>query len=614
MTQMSRREVMATAGALGTSLALPGAVRAAVGSSGDRAATAMLDLIVSRLLQEYPENATQYGIDSGKLAPLRGALTDRSSAAEKTRAQWAAQTLTRLKAVDRKGVSAETAMNLDVAQEAFTLAVDGWVFPFGDTATLSGSNSFRNTPYVVTQLSGAFVDIPDFLDSKAVVETAQDAQAYLARVEAYAGELAAEADRIEHDRGLGIVPPDFVLDIVLGQMEAARAAPVEDWTLVSALRRKAAAAGLGGSYAEDAIRICKNKVEPAMRRQIAALKAARAVAASSPGISARPGGADWYAWALRAATTTRFSADQIHAQGLEQIAKIQIEMDTLLKAQGLSKGSVGERMTALSTRPDLLFADDDQGRERLLAYLNGRIADVRTRLPRAFTRLVKGSLIIKRVPPSIQDGAPNGYAAAGSIDGTQPGIYYINLKTTATWPRYSLPTLCYHEGIPGHVWQGEYANRLPLIRTHLAFNAYSEGWGLYAEQLADELGVYAEDPLGRLGYLQSMGFRACRLVVDTGLHAKGWTFAQALEWFHANTGMPLVQLRSEVERYCAMPAQACGYKMGHNKINLLRLKAQTVLGARFDMKRFNDTVVETGNVPLNLLERAVDSYIDAARA
>jgi uncharacterized protein (DUF885 family) len=612
MKQMSRRDVLTTAGALGTGFVLPRSVQAASPTTKDVAIAAMLDEIVSRLLVAYPENATLYGIDTGPLAMLRSRLTDRSSAAEQTRSQWAKQTLARLKALNRSALTSQTAMNVDVAQEAFALAADGWAFPFGDMAALSGSNSFRNTPYIVTQLSGAFVDIPDLLDSKAVVVTADDAQAYLARVEAYAGELAAEAERIDHDRRLGMVPPDFVLDIVLAQVIQARAAAVGDWTPVAALRRKAAAAGLPERYVAQAIALCEAKVAPAMDRQIAALKAARAVATSAPGVSARQGGGDWYQWALRAATTTRFTSEEIHAQGLEQIAKIQSEMDTLLKGQGLTKGSVGERMAALATRPDLLFANDDAGRGQLLAYLNGRITDVRTRMPRAFTRLVKGSLIIKRVPPSIQDGAPNGYAAAGSIDGSQPGIYYINLKSTAIWPRYALPTLCYHEGIPGHIWQGEYANRLPLIRTHLAFNAYSEGWGLYAEQLADELGVYAEDPLGRLGYLQSMGFRACRLVVDTGIHAKGWTFAHALEWFHANTGMPFAQLKSEVERYCAMPGQACGYKMGHNKINLLRLKAQVAMGKTFDLKRFNDAVVETGNVPLNLLERSVDAYIATA--
>jgi uncharacterized protein (DUF885 family) len=228
--------------------------------------------------------------------------------------------------------------------------------------------------------------------------------------------------------------------------------------------------------------------------------------------------------------------------------------------------------------------------------------------------LVKGSLIVKRVPPEIQDGMPDGYAGPGSMDGTQPGIYYINLKDMTNWPRYSLPTLCCHEGIPGHIWQGEYSYKLPLIRSLLAFNAYSEGWALYAEQLGDELGLYADDPLGKIGYLQSINFRAMRLVVDTGIHAKRWGFDRALDVFSEGTGQPREQLRAELNRYCSWPGQACGYKMGHNEINMLRLKAQTELGRRFDLKRYNDAVVLTGNVPLTLLERVIDKHIAGMRA
>jgi uncharacterized protein (DUF885 family) len=286
----------------------------------------------------------------------------------------------------------------------------------------------------------------------------------------------------------------------------------------------------------------------------------------------------------------------------------------LLKQQGISKGSVGERLTALSKRPDLLFSNDEEGRAKLLAYLNGRIADIRTRLPRAFATMVRGNLVIKRVPPAIQDGMPDGYAGPGSIDGSTPGIYYINLKDTSNWPRYALPTLCYHEGIPGHVWQGEYSYKLPLIRSLLAFNAYSEGWALYSEQLADELGVYADDPLGKIGYLQSINFRACRLVVDTGIHAKRWSFDQALDWFSQGTGQPREQLRAELNRYCSWPGQACGYKMGHNEINRLRSHAKASLGQRFDLRRFDDAIVLGGNMPLTMLARVVDRYITSARS
>jgi uncharacterized protein (DUF885 family) len=249
----------------------------------------------------------------------------------------------------------------------------------------------------------------------------------------------------------------------------------------------------------------------------------------------------------------------------------------------------------------------------LLAYLNGRVADVRGRLPRAFATLVPGKLIIKRVPPEIEAGAPGGYAAAGSIDGSVPGQYYINLRDTAEWPRFSLPTLTYHEGIPGHVWQGEYANKMPLIRSMLAFNAYAEGWALYAEQLAEELGVYADDPMGQLGYLQSSSFRACRLVVDTGLHAMKWTRDQAIDWFVNTNGDDRGSVTGEVDRYCSMPGQACGYKVGHLEIARLRDKAQAALGSKYDLRRFDDAVVLGGSVPMTLLETVIDRYIAGAR-
>ncbi|TWB79787.1 uncharacterized protein (DUF885 family) [Nitrospirillum amazonense] len=615
MSDISRRALLAGASAVATSLALPFPVWAAEATSapGDAAAEKLLADIAERLLAEYPENATALGIDKDGRAALHGRLTDRSAAADRARAAWASETLKTLQAVDRGALSAPQALNVDVTEEAFRTAIEGWRFPFGDVGTLSGQNSFRNTPYSVTPLGGAYVDIPTFLDTQHAVETAADADAYLARVEAYAGELAAEAERLDHDRGVGMVAPDFVLDIMLGQMVPARAEPIAQWGLVESLRQRAAKARLPERYAKEVEALCATKVAPALDKQIAALKAQRAVAVAEPGVWQRPQGEEYYAWALKAGTTTTRTAEEMHAQGREQIAQIQAEMDTLLKAQGLSQGTVGERMTALSKRPDLLFTNDDAGRAKLLEYLNGRIADIRTRLPRAFATLVKGNLVIRRVPPAIQDGAPNGYASAGSIDGSVPGYYYINLKDTGIWPRYSLPTLCYHEGIPGHIWQGEYANQLPLIRTHLAFNAYSEGWALYAEQLGNELGAYDGDPLGKLGFLQSIGFRACRLVVDTGIHAKRWGFQQALDWFHANTGMPVAQLRSELNRYCAMPGQACGYKMGHNQINMLRKKAEGALGQRFDLKRFDDALVLSGNVPLTLLERIVDQHIAAMK-
>jgi uncharacterized protein (DUF885 family) len=346
-----------------------------------------------------------------------------------------------------------------------------------------------------------------------------------------------------------------------------------------------------------------------MERQIGAMKRQREHASSDAGVWKLPEGEAYYAWALRAGTTTKLPPEEVHKLGLEQLRQLQDRMEPLLRAQGLTKGTPGERMAGLGKDPRYQFPNTDEGRQQILDYVNGRIADIRTRLPKAFATLVRGDLVVKRVPPSIEYGAPDGYAGPGTIDGSQPGMYYINLRDTAIWPRYALPTLSYHEGIPGHVWQGEYEYRLPLIRSLLQFNAYSEGWALYAEQLADELGVYEGDPLGQLGYLQSLAFRACRLVVDTGIHAKRWTRDEATQWFSTTNGSTVLEVQQEVDRYCVWPGQACGYKVGHTQINRLREQTRKALGPHFDLRSFDDAVLTSGNVPLTLLDDVIADLI-----
>ena len=248
-----------------------------------------------------------------------------------------------------------------------------------------------------------------------------------------------------------------------------------------------------------------------------------------------------------------------------------------------------------------------------MAFIQERLRIIRAQLPRAFRTLVRGNLEVKRLPPEEEPGAPGAYGGAGSIDGSIPGKFWINLRTTDLHRKYDLPDLAHHEAIPGHVWQGEYSNQLPLIRTMLAFNAYSEGWALYAEQLADELGVYDDFEVGRLGYLQSLAFRACRLVVDTGLHHKRWTREQGVRYFVETNGSKPEEVASEVDRYCSWAGQACGYKIGHTEIVRQRTRAQAALGTRYDLRDFDDTVVKGGNVPLDVLAKNVDEYIATSR-
>jgi uncharacterized protein (DUF885 family) len=606
-----RREVLLAAGAIAVLGGMPRLVTAAGPSAADASAAALLDDTAEELLTEYPESASTLGLDKDRRAALKLRLTDRSPEGVSRAAAVASARRQKLAALPRAGLSPATRLDLAVTDTAYQLAAEGYAFPFGDVAILDHEVSYRNGPYVVTQNMGAFVEVPEFLDSQHKISGPADAESYLERLQAYARALDGETARLRHDSAAGIIAPSFILDKTIGQLNGARAIPLAQWGIVTSVARRTA--GFPKDFGALALKVAGEQVAPALDRQIEELKRQRPLASADAGVWRLPEGDAYYAWALRAGTTTDLDPAHVHQMGLDQLAALQARMEPLLRAQGLTQGTPGERMTALGKDPRNLFPNTDAGREQILAYVNGRLADIRTRLPRAFATLAPGNLQVKRVPPAIENGAPDGYAGPGTIDGSQPGLYYINLRDTSIWPRYALPTLSYHEGIPGHVWQGEYTYKLPLIRSLLEFNAYSEGWALYAEQLADELGVYDGDPLGKLGYLQSLAFRACRLVVDTGIHAKRWTRDKAVEWFATTNGSTVMEVAAEVDRYCVWPGQACGYKVGHTEINRLRDQAQQQLGARYDLRLFDDAVVKGGNVPLTLLAQVTDEYVARQR-
>ena len=470
------------------------------------------------------------------------------------------------------------------------------------------------TPYVVSQGTGWFAVIPDFLDSQHKIETTDDAEAYLSRLSDYARGLDDENARMMRDAGKGVIAPDFILDTTIKQQVEYRTKPVAEWGLIGSLVRRTGEKGIAGDWKARAQKICDTEVAPALDRQIATLKTLRAKATHDAGVWKLPDGDAYYRWLLNVGTTTPMAPDEVHNLGLDQVKSIGVEMDKLLRAQGITEGTVGARMAALGKDPRFLFPNTDAGRAQLLAYLNGVVAEVRSRLPRVFKTIHKADLVIKRVPPEIEAGAPGGYEQDGPIDGSRPASYYINLHDTANWPKFSLPTLCFHEGVPGHVWQGTFVHELPTVRSQMMFNAYVEGWALYAEQLGDELGMYDDDPFGKLGYLQSIQFRACRLVVDTGLHAKRWSREKAIAWMVEHNGAALDDATSEIDRYCAWPGQACGYQIGHLHIDGLRTEAKAALGPKFDLKVFNDALLTSGSVPLTLLDEVVAGHIRAQKA
>ena len=570
---------------------------------GDAQALALLDQIAEELLRLAPESATSLGVDTGPRAALRSQLGDRSTDGVTRVANQIRADLVRLSAIPTSGLSHAVATSVAVVKSAYATALEGFALPYGDI-TVGG---WRNTPYVVIQNVGAYLDVPRFLDADHPVESAADAEAYLARLESYAAQLDGELGRLEAARAAGLVPPGFLLDKALAQINLSAQNARAGGSLVESLARRTK--NIPGQWSERARDIAEHTVAPALDRQIKELEAERAVATDDAGMWARPHGDEFYRWALKASTTTTMSPDEVHELGRTELERLQARMDTILKGVGYAQGSVGERMQALARDPKYRFAEGDTGRAEIMAFIQDRLRWIRQQMPRAFNHVVNPNMEVRRLPPEEEPGAPGAYGGAGSIDGKIPGRFWINLRTTDLHSKYSLADLTFHEAIPGHIWQGEYTHQMPLIRQLLAFNAYSEGWALYAEQLADELGAYESDPVGRLGYLQSLAFRACRLVVDTGIHAKRWTREQGVRFFVDVNGSNPLEVASEVDRYCSWPGQACGYKVGHSEINRQRDRATAALGSRYDLKDFDDAVVLGGNVPLDVLATNVDSYI-----
>jgi uncharacterized protein (DUF885 family) len=609
---MRRRDFLAqaSAGTAAIMTGLPGSAATAPKSEDERL-TSLLNRMVEQILRESPEIATSFGLDVAERGTLRGQLEDRSARAIAQRQQQCVTRLQEFDTIDRTKLSESSRTTYDATRVVHQLAVEGGRFGYG-AGSLRDVVSQTATPYVVSQMTGSFFEVPQFLDGEHPIGDAADADAYLARLEQFAAVLDAETQRVRADRGRGVVPPAFVLDVVLTQMSAVLRGGVADSTLVRSLARRAAAKSIGGDPAERAAKIVERRVLPALSRQLAELQISRKAATAVAGMSSLPDAERYYAWLLEAATTSGLSADEIHRIGKEQSADIEAQMDPLLRQLGLTTGSVGERMSALGTDPRFLFSDDDAGRAQAIEYVRALVVRARSRLSDLSGLGLRADLRVERVPPEIELGAAGAYVVPGALDGSRPSIYYLNLRTTSAWPKWALPTLTHHEALPGHVWQEALGNeRRPwhLIRSIVKFNAYSEGWGLYAEQLADEIGLYRDDAAGRLGYLQAQQLRASRLVVDTGLHAQGWSRDRAIEWMVRATGRPRQVMAGEVDRYCVKPGQACGYKMGQTQILRLRERARSALGAAFELKAFNDWVLGAGNVPMSVLADVIEQRI-----
>lgn len=601
---MDRRQFLATSGAAALAAATPRALAQTAGAD-DARLSATFAAIFDRQLDLSPAFVTSLGLDKGGRAGAKSQLDDNSKSAMMKRLAATQTAIKELEGYKTASLSDAQRLNLDVILYALDQQT---VAP----ATFGLNSAVR--PYRIFQQGGSYFSTPDFLNTAHTINATADCDAYVARLEAFARNLRTDTALQRDEAARGYLAPGWSLDLTLGQMKKLRSQSAGDSSMVQSLVKRAAAKGLTGDWQSQAAAVVEKSIYPALDEQIAAIESLRGKTAAGDGVWRTPRGDEIYAAALKSATTTDLSADQIHAMGLEQVADLSAQLDVILKGAGRTSGSIGERLAALNVDPAQLYPDSAEGRAALLAQLNRDIDAMKAKLPNAFTTIPDTALEIRAVPVEIQDGASNGYYNRAALDGSRPAIYFINLKDVGDWPKYGLPSLTYHEGVPGHHLQistAQNAGDVPMLRKTAFMSAYTEGWALYAEQLADELGGYAT-PIDRAGYLQSFLFRAARLVVDTGIHAKKWDVKQATDYMVEKTGFARPRCQREVERYCTQPGQATSYKVGHGVWSKARQDAQASLGKNFDIKQFH-AILEEGAMPLSMLEKRVAARAKAVK-
>ncbi len=592
---MDRRTML-----LGTAFAAVFAAARALsqGTDHSKLLNDLLDQFMKENLDISPLFVTSLGMDTGARAKQKSEIDDTSEAGIERQKTLIASQLARLRDFDRASLSASDAISYDVVT-------------YGLSTNDAANKAFRygtggaGQPYVLSQLNGGYQQLPSFLDNEHLIETKADADDYIARLAGFATALDQEAEVARHDLALGVTPPDFALAKTLIQLRALRAPPPEKSSLTASVVRRTKEKKIPGDYVQQASRVVKDRIYPALERQIALVTEMQKGASHDAGVWRLPEGDAYYTASLVNWATTSKKPAEIHELGLELVKDHTASIDTLLRKIGVTQGTVGNRLRAMYKDPQYLYANTDAAKKVLLGDLNVRVQRVRAKLPNYFGTVPKADVVIKRVPKEIEAGAPAGYYNNPSLDGKRPGIYWINLRDTSELPRWVLPTLTYHESIPGHHLQlsiQQEAN-LPLIRKVSFYSAYIEGWALYAEQLAAEMGEYDDDPSGHIGQLHDSLFRAVRLVVDTGMHSKRWSREQAIRYFVDALGDPETASITEVERYSVWPGQACAYMLGKLTFLAQRAHAQKALGANYDIRKFHNAMLLPGAVPLELLER-----------
>lgn len=497
-------------------------------------------------------------------------------------------------------------------QELLTWKIAAWFFD-----DLLRQAELRYSGYRVNQISGVTVNMPQFLTDTHVIKNEKSVRRYLSRLREFGRVLRETHARVIDDRENGVIPPDFVIEKALVGMNKFIEGGAENSPLVTTLGPKLdeledVDENAAAAFINEATQLVSSEVIPGYEAIIGLFESMLPEATHDAGIWRLPNGEAIYAANLRSNTTTQYSPEEIHATGLAEVDRIEGEMLDILDSQGVMGDSFAERIRVLMDDPAHQFPNTDEGRAEMIAYLEAFDQKVMAIAADYFVTIPPQPLEIVRVPEYSQDSSPGGYYNGPALDGSRPGRFYINQKDTADNPRWTLPTLMIHEGSPGHHFQistSQLIEGVPLLRRLSPFNAFSEGWALYSERIAKtDMGLYDDDPLGDLGRLQAEMFRAVRLVVDTGMHAKRWSREQAIEYMTAKTGMTNEEVTREIERYVVWPGQATAYKTGQLALLEMREDTEDALGERFSLRDFHEAVLMNGAMPLDILKETMADW------
>lgn len=580
--------------------------------NGSQHLESLYDQAAQTLFVGRPLSATAAGVPSALVGDtINQQIEDYSPEKEAQLRRELAAIAKQIADTDESALTAKERENKQVMENVIRYFSGNPAFSNGYIDTWMGAS-----PFIVNQINGPIIDAPRALSDAHQVNSLQDAKDYIVRLEKLGDMIKSVESKFLSDAKSGWLPPKPVLAGAIGYIERFTSAQPEAHGLVSSFEAKLEAldgvskdqlVGLSQA-ATDAI---EKTVYPAYRQLAKIATEQLPNAKIESGVWAQPNGTDYYQDAILQLGDSTLSADDIHQIGLDEVTRISDQMHAILSQQGYSTGSVGERMVALSKESRFLYADSDAGREKLLADVNSYIEDITAKMSPLFKTKPKYEVEVRAFPKETQDSMPGGQYSPPPLDGSIPGIYWINLRDMEAVARFTLKTLTYHEANPGHHWQISInleQQNMPFLRLIAPYNAFIEGWALYSEQVAYDLGMYQDDPFGNLGRLQDELFRAVRLVVDTGLHHKKWTREQAIAYMMDITGTPESSCKAEIERYMTWPGQALGYKLGMLKILALRDNAKTVMGESFDLADFHDLILTGGAVPMSVLEDKIQAW------